>query len=304
MTQWPTLTPYLYLFSRLRTTHDNGVPLLMGSTTNPGGPGHDSYKQRFLTDCEAPRRFIPSKISDNPSLNEAQYRASLMHLDPVTRERLMEGDWSISPTGMHFSADMFEGRYYDSLPGELTAKASGWDTAITSTGDWNARATGYIWQRRLYLDELERFKADTPVTRQRIIDRAHEVGTQHPVGIEKAVGALGIIQELRFDPRMSSVALLEVPTRGKTKLDRAQGWRSKLICGELLLKRGPWNDDFIEECLRFTNDTDVDTDDQIDAVTVWFETIYKFHGGNADKSYPELGSREHVLKSIGAKKIL
>lgn len=277
LTQWPTLTPYLYLFSRLRKTYDNDVPLMMGSTTNPGGPGHDAYKERFLTNCESPRRFIPSKISDNPSLNEVQYRRSLAHLDPVTRERLMEGDWAISPTGMHFTAEMFEGCWYDSPPLNLTMKASGWDTAITQTGDWNARAFGYIWGRCLYLDDVVRFHADTPEIKAQIQAHAYSDGLC-PVGIEQAVGSLSIMQDLKLEPAMRKVALWPCPIKGKSKLDRAQGWRSKLIAGDLKLRRGPWNDAFIEECLRFTNDTDVDTDDQIDAVTVWFETIYKFFG--------------------------
>jgi len=42
---------YRYLFSRLRRTHDlkgRAVPLRMRSTANPGGPGHDWIKARFV----------------------------------------------------------------------------------------------------------------------------------------------------------------------------------------------------------------------------------------------------------------
>ena len=39
---------YTYLFSRLRTTKDNPVPLRMRSASNPGNRGHDWVKERFL----------------------------------------------------------------------------------------------------------------------------------------------------------------------------------------------------------------------------------------------------------------
>lgn len=44
--------------------------------------------------------FIPSKIADNPAVNRESYTANLMHLPPVTRERLLNGDWTILPTGL------------------------------------------------------------------------------------------------------------------------------------------------------------------------------------------------------------
>jgi hypothetical protein len=40
-------------------------------------------------------RFIPSRLADNPHLDADEYRRSLVHLDPVTRERLLCGDWSV-----------------------------------------------------------------------------------------------------------------------------------------------------------------------------------------------------------------
>lgn len=44
--------------------------------------------------------FVPSKIRDNPALDPLEYEQKLRHLPPVTRERLMNGDWSISAQGL------------------------------------------------------------------------------------------------------------------------------------------------------------------------------------------------------------
>ena len=45
------------------------------------------------------RAFVPAKIKDNPSVNRDEYVRNLKHLGPVVRERLMNGDWTIMPTG-------------------------------------------------------------------------------------------------------------------------------------------------------------------------------------------------------------
>jgi phage terminase large subunit-like protein len=115
---------YLFLFSRLRRAGTIDVPLRMRSASNPGNVGHRWVKQRFIqvrnegelrnADCRvrneeadfsatphseirAPHlpRFIPSRIADNPHLDAAEYRRSLLHLAPVERERLLHGDWSV-----------------------------------------------------------------------------------------------------------------------------------------------------------------------------------------------------------------
>ena len=67
---------YTYLFSRLRTTKDNPVPLRMRSASNPGNRGHDWVKQRFMIgqppemlQKDFPTRFfLPARISDNPHI--------------------------------------------------------------------------------------------------------------------------------------------------------------------------------------------------------------------------------------------
>jgi len=130
---------YLFLFSRLRRNTGYKVPLRMRSASNPGGLGHAWVKQRFipegievgdqrsdvgdqksevgnlisdlrsLTSCpDSPdgifsnhgRLYIPSRITDNQHLDAEEYRRSLMHLSPVVRERLMNGDWSVQEQGL------------------------------------------------------------------------------------------------------------------------------------------------------------------------------------------------------------
>ena len=115
---------YLFMFSRLRQRRDLGVPEKVRSASNPGGPGHEWVKARFISK-ELEKDFltgdlkdeykqcvsyedghedwkitVPSKIRDNPAINAKRYSRQLMHLSPVMRERMMNGDWSVMPAGL------------------------------------------------------------------------------------------------------------------------------------------------------------------------------------------------------------
>ena len=79
LTQIPTEVRYLSLISSCRSTVE-GLPAQVFITTNPGGPGHQWVKSRFVECCPAnqtyfdeqgrSRIFIPATIDDNPVLME------------------------------------------------------------------------------------------------------------------------------------------------------------------------------------------------------------------------------------------
>lgn len=113
---------YVFMFSRIRQRLDIGVPERVRSASNPGGKGHDWVKARFIPkemeldlvsnrmkemyilpsriEGETDAVSVPSKIKDNPAIDPAKYIRNLMHLGPVMRERMMNGDWTVMPTGL------------------------------------------------------------------------------------------------------------------------------------------------------------------------------------------------------------
>lgn len=129
LTHYPTPYMWDYLRTRLRSTIEADLPAYMRATTNPGGPGHAWVKKMFIDpapyntpfvarrsdnneemyvpvgDPGFPeemwgkplfyRRFIPAKLSDNPSLGW-QYRANLLSQDENTGRKLLDGDWSVA----------------------------------------------------------------------------------------------------------------------------------------------------------------------------------------------------------------
>lgn len=94
-----------YLRSRIRQPKSQGYPLALKLSTNPGGVGHMFVKNRFVdpappntffTVADGTRRiFIPSKVDDNPFVND-EYKKNLDSIaDENLRKALRDGDWSV-----------------------------------------------------------------------------------------------------------------------------------------------------------------------------------------------------------------
>lgn len=111
LTQWPKMF-YTFLFSRLRKTSEHGdLPLRMRSATNPGGPGHEWVKGRFVEqaitnelgepnpDYDPDRIFVPAKLDDNEHIDHETYLHSLSFLDEELRQQLLDGSWDAREPG-------------------------------------------------------------------------------------------------------------------------------------------------------------------------------------------------------------
>ena len=103
-------TMFLLIASRARSTKAGVVPKVMAGT-NPGGPQSHWVRMRFI-DKTVDRDqfpdyrpedwlFIPSKLEDNPYLDQ-QYERKLLSLPPELRKAYRDGDWDIFP-GQYFT---------------------------------------------------------------------------------------------------------------------------------------------------------------------------------------------------------
>lgn len=115
ITNFPTPKPINLLRATLRSAV--GVPVGLRLTGNPGGPGHEWVKRRFVTPnkqgwqllkeqftnskgqiVELERVFIPSKITDNTLIdeNDPMYQARLQQTGNAELVRAwLEGDWDL-----------------------------------------------------------------------------------------------------------------------------------------------------------------------------------------------------------------
>lgn len=112
-----TFSQISYLKTRIRQKKKMGYPLALKLSTNPGGVGHMWAKNRFVdpappntffTVANGEKRiFIPSKVTDNPFIND-EYKISLANTeDENLRKMLYDGCW-----------DVFEGAFFSEFSRE------------------------------------------------------------------------------------------------------------------------------------------------------------------------------------------
>ncbi len=111
---WDELTEftesmYRYMFTRMRRPPGMPVPIRMRSASNPDGIGHAWVKERFITNGGTENRvFVPSRITDNIHVDQAEYISTFDEVNPVTRRQLLEGDWDVRPEGKLFKREWFK----------------------------------------------------------------------------------------------------------------------------------------------------------------------------------------------------
>lgn len=123
-----SLDDYTFLFSRLRRLANAEVPIKMRPTCNPPEPGEPGYawvKQRFIPKGWKPawaesvrvwmkegedargrklqRAFVPSRLEDNPYLDQETYEDSLSMLDAARYAQIRKGDWDAQKRGNIYS---------------------------------------------------------------------------------------------------------------------------------------------------------------------------------------------------------
>lgn len=87
-----------------------------------------------------------------------------------------------------------------------------------------------------------------------------------PSFIESNAQMLGLIDDLRREPRMQKYVIRDVRTT-KDKITCSAPWISRLESGQLTLLRGEWNKDFINQAIAFTVEDKGRTDDMLDGVS-------------------------------------
>jgi predicted phage terminase large subunit-like protein len=271
---------YQSLFARLRAKAGSPIPRRMRAASNPSGPGVEWVYQRFLIEGEsASRVVIPSRLEDNPHLDQAGYRAALAQLSWSQRAALEEGRWDIRPEGGLFLRSWFDGGIleYPRLPASLSL-CRFWDLAATrgrvgSDPDYTA---GVLLGRGrdgvFYVIDVVRAQASDLEAMELIVRTteadqhlAETKGWRAPmirVEQEPGAGSTYLIGELRRS-KLAGFDLRGVRPKG-SKEDRARPLSAVAEAGELRLRRAPWNRAFLDELCAFPLGRH---DDQVDALS-------------------------------------
>lgn len=294
LTQFPE-HQYRYMFSRLRRPAGGtlaDVPLRMRAASNPGGPGHDWVRSRFVDEQAPSRVFVPARLDDNEHIDRAAYVASLQHLDPVTRQRLLDGDWSAREPGGFFRREWF-GQAVDAPPPGVR-RVRFWDLAATVATSDNPDPD---WTVGLLLAEMGGVMWVEDVVRTRSTPKQVEAIVAHTASLDGAAVAIRMEQEpgssgktVISDYRqrvLSGYDFQGIPSSG-SKEDRARPVSSRVEAGDVRLVRGGWNREFLDELEAYTGDVDRHAhDDQVDALSGAYRAL---NAGGSVRQTPAYGA--------------
>lgn len=196
--------------------------------------------------------FIPAKLSDNKILNEKDpaYRANLLALHMVERERLLGGNWKVRPTaGKIFNRAWF-GESVPATP-KHGRRVRYWDKAGTEGGGAASAGT-------LILEVDGVFYVEDVVTghwsaggREAVIKQtANADGRSVTIVVEQEPGSGGLesaqntVKNLRgFNVRLDRAT--------GDKYERAGPLSAQAEAGNVKLKGGPWNEQFLRRAHAF-----------------------------------------------------
>ena len=266
----------LYLFSRLRRLADSDIPIRFRGGSNP--PTREQLetgawvKDRYVN--PATRKpgvvFIPSRLSDNPHLDQEDYILSLNELDPVTRAQLLEGDWDINVKGRMFDRSWFPVVAPSDMPPptDVVKGVRYWDMAATKVQagkDPDYTAGPKIVKTRqgmFYILDMRRLRENPGQVETAIRRTAEQDGRNMRVRMEQEPGASGkiVIDYYRRKVLQGFAFSGDKVTGPKEK--RAEPFASACEAGYVILVQGTWNQDFLDEADMWP---DGNHKDQIDA---------------------------------------
>ena len=257
------LKEYLFLMSRLRKKKDDPIPLRIRGTANPGGPGHEWILERFVEPPEGDDAiwFIPGTIDDNPHLDREEYELQLMHLDPVTRARLMKGDWSVRDESGMFRRGWFRRQKDPPAAADLDSIVRYWDLASSTVQelkdpDYTAGVLMAKAKGKYYLIDVTRTRGTPGQVDDLMLQTAHLdaslYGKRVQIHEEQEPGASG--KALIHHHRRILAGFAHYGDKKDKATDvRAAPFASQAEAGNVVLIDGPWNKAYLDEQEAYPN---------------------------------------------------
>jgi predicted phage terminase large subunit-like protein len=274
---------FRYLFSRLRKLEtQKDVPLRVRTAGNPDGPYVLFVKRRYVDEQTKIAKFVPARIDDNPGLEKETYRQSLMYLDPITRARLMEGDWEIQDTGRVFRRSWFA--VVKSTPLGLDSIRY-WDKAATAhkkgkDPDWTAGVLmGKDKDGFFYILDVVHFRG-TPAENEQTIRHTAEIDVKrayvgnYQVWMEQEGGSSGVEAIDHYARKVLPGYVFHGDRVTKSKTERAAPFSSMAEAGNVKILSGAWDVlGYLDELESFP---EADHDDRVDASSGAFNMLNRY----------------------------
>ena len=256
-----------YLFSRLRRLENQThIPLRMRAAANPEGRYVQYVKRRYVDPETAIAPFVPAKIEDNPGLDKASYLHSLARLDPITRERLQNGNWEILNQGLMFQRSWFE--IVNDYPKD-SRKVRFWDKAATAPApgkdpDYTAGVLMIVKSGVYYVIDVVRFRGTPRTNEETILKTAERDGVGVGIFMEQEPGSAGVADIDNYSRLLAGFRFRKGVRSTGSKEVRAGPFSSAAEHGNVKLVKAAWNREFLDELELFPMGAH---DDQVDAAS-------------------------------------
>jgi predicted phage terminase large subunit-like protein len=216
--------------------------------------------------------FIPAKLSDNKALMAADpdYKANLMALSRVERERLLGGNWKVvKGNGMYFKRT--DSRIIDQMPPmeEVRKIVRRWDLAATEVTesspdpDWTAGVKMALLKNGRYVVmDVRHDRLRSHGVRKLVKHTASLDGFKVRIGLSQDPGQAGKEQVENYASELSGF-LIDIVRETGDKEVRADPFAAQWQAGNVDILRGPWNDAYFQELEAFGTGTA--HDDMVDA---------------------------------------
>jgi predicted phage terminase large subunit-like protein len=208
--------------------------------------------------------FIPARLSDNPTLLQIDpsYRANLLALPDVERERLAEGNWNAKvQAGLFFKIGRLT--TITTIPASLEY-CRAWDLAATDgAGDWTVGAKlGRDASGVYYIVDIQRGQWETGY-RDEVIRATTELDGNCVIRVPQDPGAAGKSEAHRLGTMLAGRIVKKSRVTGD-KATRAAGFASQVNIGNVRIFNGWWATGLTQRLDAFP--TRGVPDDEIDAL--------------------------------------
>ena len=228
--------------------------------------------------------FIPAKLEDNPALTSKDpgYRANLLALPLVERERLLGGNWKIRPSaGKVFNRAWFS--LVDTLPAG-GVECLFWDFAATEkelakgdpdfTAPVSIRHVGGRW----IVASLDEFQGGPAEVERRFVNLSRQraafckaTGTRFLVRWEREPGSAGKREAPRYAALLAGLDARAVVPQGD-KLVRARALAAQAEAGNVSVLRADWTERWLAHMHAIPDGAH---DDVMDATAGAFNALVK-----------------------------
>lgn len=246
--------------------------------------------------------FIAAKLSDNKELLKADpnYKANLMALSRVERERLLGGNWKVRPSaGMYFRRS--DATIIESIPDDVTKWVRRWDFAATEPGesspdpDWTVGVLMGIRKNGRYVvahaercrersHKVRELVQKTAKSDQEFLSTIYHKPIRVKIGLAQDPGQAGKEQVESYVKELAGYSV-EICKESGDKVVRADPFAAQWQAGNVDVVRGAWNEPYFAILEAFP--TKGVHDDDVDASSGAFSMLT----GNSINTWAKLGKR-------------